>query len=321
MTDTPIEVLNKYSKQIDELAENAEIEAELDAEKEIRSKNTKIVGISTIALSLMGVVYFLVQGGNDPQALDPAILEASKPVVEETAIPTEISGLTDPKKIAPVQEEPAPMKPEMKRSALKPPAKASSTAGKITKAVLTTTNKQAVIKKVKRVPNPVKKVAAVAPVPASKKKAEKSWSIQVGAFLIKDNANKFSQKLQKKGFKSELKSKITTVQQYVVLSGVFPSENLALERMKSLSEKGYTPNLKKLETGDFAVSLGQFHAKSSADKLKSDLDKKGFTASTPRMPVKQTAYTVQVNGYETVQKAKKDKIKLANLGFQNSFIH
>jgi len=329
MTDTPIEVLNKYSKQIDELAENAEIEAELDAEKEIRSKNTRIVGISTIALSLMGVVYFLVQGGSNPQELDPAILEASRPVAEEAALAPEMkdAGLL-PEEIVQeeiIQTEPVkeiPALPEPARSVLK---ESNSSAGQVTKASLTTDNAKPVIRKARRAPSRTPVLAKVAPIPtpatAAKKPSEKVWSIQVGAFLIEDNANKFAKTLQKKGFKSELKNKLTTSQQYVVLAGVFPTEEQAVDLMKSLAEKGYSPNLKKMETGDYGVSLGQFHSKSSADNLKSDLETKGFTASIPRLPAKQTTYTVQVAGYDSIQKAKKDKLKLAGLGFKNSFIH
>ncbi|PIQ98944.1 MAG: hypothetical protein COV66_13700 [Nitrospinae bacterium CG11_big_fil_rev_8_21_14_0_20_45_15] len=328
MTDTPIEVLNKYSKQIDELAENAEIEAELDAEKEIRSKNTRIVGISTIALSLMGVVYFLVQGGNNPQELDPAILEASRPVAEEAALAPELINAENAQEeivqeeiiqTEPVKEEPA--LPEPTRSVLK---ESKSNAGQITKTSLTTDNSKPVIRKARRATSRTPVLAKVASIPTAsttKKKSGKVWDIQVGAFLIEDNANKFAKTLQDKGFKSELKNKLTTSQQYVVLSGVFPTEEQAVGLMKSLAEKGYSPNLKKMETGDYGVSLGQFHSKSSADNLKSDLEKKGFTASIPRLPVKQTTYTVQVAGYDSVQKAKKDKLKLANLGFKNSFIH
>jgi cell division protein FtsN len=323
MTDTPIEVLNKYSKQIDELAENAEIEAELDAEKEIRSKNTRIVGISTIALSLMGVVYFLVQGGNNTQELDPAILEASRSVAEEAVLAPELTNaeiaqeeILQEEVIQPVQEE--PVVPEPTRSVLK---ESDSNAGQVTKTSLTTDNSKPVIRKARRAPSRTPVLAKVASVPAVKKKSEKVWAIQVGAFLIEDNANKFAKSLQDKGFKSELKNKLTTGQQYVVLGGVFPTEEQAVGLMKSLAEKGYSPNLKKMETGDYGVSLGQFHSKSSAENLKSDLEKKGFTASIPRMPVKQTTYTVQVAGYDSVQKAKKDKVKLAGLGFKNSFIH
>jgi len=318
MTDTPIEVLNKYSKQIDELAENAEIEAELDAEKEIRSKNTKIIGISTVALSLMGVVYFLVQSGNDPDSLDTAILEANQPVLEEQVLASN----TMEEEI--VNDEPLPPLPE-KKVEVKSPPKQIPVAGKITKAVLKTENPKPVVKKIKRTPRPAPKITKVSAIPAPiakpKKKPERSWSIQVGAFSIKDNADRFSKKLKDKGFRTQIRNKITTSQKYFVLSGLFPEEKSAVERMKQLSEKGYKSNLKKLETGDYTVILGQFRSKSLAEKLKKDLRQKGFMASAPKMPASQTTYTVQVAGYDSVKTAKKDKVRLASLGFKSSFIH
>ena len=51
---------NKYNKHINELILNAEIEAEMAAEKKIRSKNSKIFLISIIGFGLLSLVYFQV---------------------------------------------------------------------------------------------------------------------------------------------------------------------------------------------------------------------------------------------------------------------
>ena len=41
----PLEEINKYHKRIDDLIEDAEIEAEIEAEKNIRSKNSRMFSI------------------------------------------------------------------------------------------------------------------------------------------------------------------------------------------------------------------------------------------------------------------------------------
>ena len=52
---------NKYNNHINELILNAEIEAEMAAEKKIRSKNSKIFLISIIGFGLLGLVFFQIK--------------------------------------------------------------------------------------------------------------------------------------------------------------------------------------------------------------------------------------------------------------------
>ena len=57
--NNPPEV-NKYHKRIDDLIEDAEIEAEIEAEKNIRSKNSRMFTISMIGICLLGLVYLQI---------------------------------------------------------------------------------------------------------------------------------------------------------------------------------------------------------------------------------------------------------------------
>ena len=58
-TQPPEEII-KYHKRIDDLLEDAEIEAEMEAEKKIRSKNSRVFSISMAGITLLALVYFQV---------------------------------------------------------------------------------------------------------------------------------------------------------------------------------------------------------------------------------------------------------------------
>ena len=69
----------KYIKRIDDLIEEAEIEAELEAENRIRSKNTKILGISLLGAALSLFVYIQM---NDSVEFDTAVHEPAPAITE-----------------------------------------------------------------------------------------------------------------------------------------------------------------------------------------------------------------------------------------------
>ena len=49
--------LTKYNKRIEDLIEDAEIEAELEAENYVRSKNARLVMISSIGIGFLMMIY------------------------------------------------------------------------------------------------------------------------------------------------------------------------------------------------------------------------------------------------------------------------
>ena len=53
------------SRRIEELLEDAEIEAEIEAERRMRSKNTRIIAISIISVVLLIILYSGLQGSGD----------------------------------------------------------------------------------------------------------------------------------------------------------------------------------------------------------------------------------------------------------------
>ena len=91
--NNPPEV-NKYHKRIDDLIEDAEIEAEIEAEKNIRSKNSRMFSISMIGICLLGLVYFQI---NYQAALSPVEPEApiQKPETPEESLAKQVPVVED----------------------------------------------------------------------------------------------------------------------------------------------------------------------------------------------------------------------------------
>ena len=57
---------NKYKKHINDLIEDAEIEAEMEAKKKIRSKNSRVFSISMLGLGLLALVYSQINSRSIP---------------------------------------------------------------------------------------------------------------------------------------------------------------------------------------------------------------------------------------------------------------
>ncbi len=314
MTDTPIDVLNKYSKQMEDLVENAEIEAELEAEKHIRTKNTKMMGISSIAIAFMAITYFIVQ--NNSQPLDPGLLESNEHIEKIEAAQKDSAIIAQKAETIEPTQATAPALAETVEE------KTPSPQGRVTKTSAAPVKFQAA-------PTPksqkerAAKVAAQAK-PIEKKKSSvsgKTYSLQLGAFSVKRNADNFSSKLEKKGFDAMVVAKNIKKTQYAVVAGVFPNKESAEVRNKELSEKGYKPSLKEMESGHYAVIAGNRTSKKSADKLQNELSLKGFLSSASPVEREVRTYTVQIKDYPSIKNAKQDQVKLASLGIRNSFIH
>ena len=66
---------NKYKKNINDLIENAEIEAEMEAEKNIRSKNSRIFLISMIGFVLLSFVYLRINNQSSEKVTPSAAIQ------------------------------------------------------------------------------------------------------------------------------------------------------------------------------------------------------------------------------------------------------
>ena len=225
---------NKYNKHINELIENAEIEAEMAAEKKIRSKNSKIFLISIIGFGLLSLVYFQINDQNleeatpfeEPTApIKTAEVELAKqvPVVKDGSSQIPFPSIKKPKSIV----EPTQIIPEKKPILLRKQNITSKPQSK----------KKATIKKTKL----KEKITTTPSI-----KTNNAFFVQTGAFSLKENANVIVKKLKKNGF-TPIINVVPNGQKktYLVQLGVFPNKDKAKLIQEKLSRIGYPKTIIK----------------------------------------------------------------------------
>jgi cell division protein FtsN len=219
------EETKKYNKYIDDLIENAEIEAEMEAEKKIRSKNSRVFSISLFGFALLALVYLQVNSLQAPKAPAPVNeqIESVKnklanliPIVEDggSNIPApEIKNIVPPAEIKLKEKLPSTLKP---KTSFQPKKKTTKSAIK-PKAIIKT----------------------VSPTNAR-------FFVQTGAFSSKKNAEVSMRKLQEKGFSplTHVVSKGNT-KTYLVQLGVFQNKEKAKLAQEKLAHAGYLKTIIK----------------------------------------------------------------------------
>ncbi|MBT5471814.1 MAG: SPOR domain-containing protein [Nitrospina sp.] len=222
----------KYKKHINDLIEDAEIEAEMEAEKKIRSKNSRVFSISMFGFGLLALVYLQInsQRATEGEVSEPIAnpiesaeekLAKQVPIVEDGASKIPFPSIKDPRKMI----EPAKITPREKL----PP-----------------------IKKIKKAVKSQRKIKATSTPPKAKAKSKIAaptntrFFVQTGAFSLKKNAEASMKKLKAKGFsplihivnKGEAKT-------YLVQLGVFPNKEKAKLAQEKLARAGYLKTIIK----------------------------------------------------------------------------
>ncbi|MCH8157423.1 MAG: SPOR domain-containing protein [Nitrospinae bacterium] len=292
----------KYNKRLDDLIEDAEIEAEMEAEKKIRSKNTRMVTISMIGVVLLVLVYFQIQNRS---RVSPQIT-AKKPLVEETAF------LPQPTPPVPSAEPMAPAKPAPVAASAKPSATAKKIAPRVPESLPP--------KAVQKPPEAVQKVVRKVIQPVTSENPAGKYSIQLGAFSVKKNAEKFSKRITAKGFQPMITARDTQSIRYRVFLGKFPDESGAAPKLAKLKASGFKSSVKKIGSNRYTIELGLFRKGKDSITLRDKLKARGFEASRERISLAGQTYAVRINGFATEKDAKQTQQKLALNGFKNSFI-
>jgi len=219
------EETKKYNKHIDDLIENAEIEAEMEAEKKIRSKNSRFFLISMFGFGLLALVYLQINGLKTPEAPAPVSnkIESAKdklskqvPIVEDGSSNIPVSELKN-------TVAPAEIKLKEKTLPTRKPKASSNFQKKATKSTI----------------KPKAKIKTVSPT-------NTRFFVQTGAFSSKENADISMKKLQEKGFSplTHVVSKGKT-KTYLVQLGVFPNKEKAKLAQEKLARAGYPKTIIK----------------------------------------------------------------------------
>ncbi|MEE9258688.1 MAG: SPOR domain-containing protein [Nitrospinaceae bacterium] len=317
--DDPIEELDKYNRQMDELIEDAEIEAELEAAKKIRSKNTRLFTISVIAVVLLGFIYVKTQnlppaptgdGMESPLSdLAEELLAQQVPILDETGLAPDLPASSfNPLSARPAQAVEAPAAPKKPEKLSPKPLDKPASKPKIARA-------KSAPKNIKSASKPVVPKAA-----ASQRSPGKQYSIQLGAFSVRDNADRLVKKLALKGFKPDNYSENRAVTKFAVTLGSFPDKEQAAPQGMELAKLGFFSSLEKNGDGTFKFMMGSFKSKKEANALKSKLKAKGFLSSIKRTETRRKIHFVRISGFSARGKARLAQEKLTRLGFKNSFI-
>lgn len=146
------------------------------------------------------------------------------------------------------------------------------------------------------------------------------YSIQLGVFSIKDNADRLSGKLKSKGFQPNVRVQSSYDTYHSVYVGGFPDKQSSEQEFKNLSNAGFRPLLEKNPDSTYAFFLAKFHSKKEAESLQSQLSRKGFLSSVKTSSAESKKYIVRVGEFTSAQEARVTQEKLAGEGFTKSLI-
>ncbi len=219
------EETKKYNKHINDLIENAEIEAEMKAEKKIRSKNSRVFSISMLGFGLLALVYLQVNGLKTLEAPVPVskqIESAEDKLAKQVPIVEDGSSNIPLPKLKNIVA-PAEIKMKEKSPSTRKPKTSSQSQKKTTKSTI----------------KPKAKIKTVSPISTR-------FFVQTGAFSSKKNAEVAMKKLQAKGFSplTHVVSKGKT-KTYLVQLGVFQNKEKAKLAQEKLARTGYPKTIIK----------------------------------------------------------------------------
>jgi cell division septation protein DedD len=313
----PREDLHKYHKRIDDLIEDAEIEAEMEAEKNIRSKNSRMFSISMIGIGLLGLVYFQVNHKTPPAPVE-SVKEApvkspetaeerlakQVPVVEDGSIPSNLPALPSTK---------TQKSAEKTNPFLKPPKSKNITQPSKSKKITKTTN----IKKSSQTPEPKTKKKKITSIATNK---GSRFFIQAGAFSVKKNAESFLNQLKAKGFAPSIQTRSQKVNQHIVTVGNFANTKAGDGKLKELAGKGFKASYSKNPNNSFSLKVGQFNSLNDAQKLQDNLSVKGFLSESHKADAPAKTYIVQLGVFPNREKALLAQEKLSRAGYPKTFL-
>jgi len=287
----------KYNKCLENIYDNAEIEAEIEAEQNIRSKNSKLTIISTVGFILLIIIFFKVkQNTNEIQSL-----------LGKNSI-TEVKTNNLSKNLSAV----SPLK-NLERINLQPNTnlKIKKLNSNVTKPL---TSKYLHIKNNKKI-----KISKLIPALRPELDSKNKYSIQMGVFSNKSNAVNYLTKLKSKGYKAETITRNSSSHRYQVSLGSYNKISEASKKIIRLKSIGLSPALKKHDQ-TYTLELGIFKNKNDLKKLINKLKNSGLKSNIKKIKTRNVFYIVGINGFLNKSEAKKSHQQLIRQGFKNSFI-
>jgi len=327
--ETFIDIQNINPRRIDELIEDAEIEAEIEAERRLRAKNTRIASISIVSIVLLVFLYAGMKDRTGSATQEETVTKVFRAPFKTEAkpIPFPVNGKQPGKTARATQNTPAlPKAPKVK-------------AGK-------ETPKTAPVQKTKKTPTPSKfeakrvsppgtpskpsKVAKARPAASKPKNSkpvptvfaakQREYFVQVGAFSVRENAEFKSDNLKAKGFFPSIKEKRVEEESHTIMISGFSDINYGQIQVQGLKSSGFSPILKKNADNTYAIVLGSFDTDQKARGLQGKLTDKGYFSTIQKGISEKVIYQVQLGKFSSEEKAKAIQDVLDRSGFKNSFL-
>ncbi len=328
----------KYQKRTGDLIQDAEIEAEAEINKKIRNKNNRIYLISLIGLGLMFGLYQGVQNKDWITGLwgseEPQLAEVASP--EETSVSGSPAPMVEPvanesaNPIAPavkqegfpLNQSPQIIKANANADALPEMTPAERAALTISRALepskIFATSQPVQPQPVQAQPAPPettpKTLASAAPV------AGKTHFIQLGAFLIKGNADQLLKKLESKGFSAFMQTRTIKAAMHVVFIGGFSDQSSGEMLINDLESKGFKPFMKENANGGYDLILGKYVFENSAKDFRKDLNKQGILTNIKKMRIEAKQFVVRMGGLPSKDAALQQQKELEANGFKTALI-
>lgn len=308
--------------ELDEMLEDIEIEEELQQEEKLRKKNAKILLISIIGLLTIAGVYFGINYYNELLEEQQLRSRAGLPVLDQSD-----------KEILPLQEE-------MKRI-----EDTETTADSIIEtnstppsSTPTTAPDKLTVEKESELPEPPiqEEVKKEPPPPPEETPSEKSidtdktltaeagttgkYYVQLGIFVVKENAEKLTRSLIDKGFSPSnipLKEKITL---YRVYAGDSLDKKSAKKEINNLKKAGITAILQAESGNLYTLQAGSFYIKKNAEGVKTKIIELGLPSKIVKISLKMDVHKVYVGYFKTKKEAISFQQKLAKHGYLKTAI-
>jgi cell division protein FtsN len=336
----------KTIKKIDDLILDAEIEAQAEINKKIRSNNTRMLLLALVGVGLLYALYSGVQNQTIPMPsflIEEAQVAKTPSAPKPTPIPfpvaksTSVTKVSAPslneqqkKNLSPLENEVMSMiqkklgEPENADSGLKPgSAELSQQASPKTQSTSPFAPAEATRSTPNSASNPKEEVAApFTPQSAAPRltATQSEFFIQVGAFSVKTNADRVIKKLMSGGFSPLIQTRTTRSSMHVVFIGGFADEQSPQSMITELKNKGLNPTLKKNDNGSYSIILGKERSKERAETLKQKLTKQGIFTSLKQMKVNMRMFIVRVGGFQNNTNALQGQKKLKHLGYNGTLI-
>ena len=257
-----------------------------------------------------------------PAAPAPAPAPAPPPVKAPVAAPTPTPAPTPPPAPTPTPAPtpppvPTPAAPSKAEAPAKPvaPPPPPAKAPAVPAPAPTESAKTAPTK-----PTPAKKAPAAEAKPAQKAPAPKgTFSLQVGAMVVRENAEALKRKLDQNGFSASIREGKANVSRQVVTVGDPGSKAEADELARRLTVDGFPSQIVSI-SGKYTPQVGAFFNQDEAIDLARDLQKKNFAPKISARPANTVVYQVRHGQFSSRSAAVKRGEELKAKGYTSTFM-